>query len=354
MTPKIYQRSLVSLFLIFNFTSAFAQINKVEKDLSGKTLYSVDIVDVEEVIHKSHEIIEGQETGNFFEDWKEAFRLKKKLIDASRWVSSSKETSFEGIILDSVLLFGMSHSLEMSSGPAMVGVGVSQHWPDWLTAALGMTGAVISVPGLDPLCMLVFGIYYKSPLFRAGIGKLRVGLVSGTKFVGGVTGARALIKKIFVRPEYKEWLSEMEHLDEFRELEDGRVVAKFSYPSLREPEIQLEVQFGADRPFLKSVFVANNISWKNQKLSIPWLKKFGWNTNDFVTHGAVQSILQSSAATKPYIEDMFESESGKTIILRNSAVPMGKKWQIATQPKKCIEIFKLSRMEAVAAELGVL
>jgi hypothetical protein len=352
MAYIIWQRSLLFLFFIFNLNSAFGQIDS--SDLPEKTLYAVDIVDVEEVIHKSHEIIEGQETGNFFEDWKEAFRLKKKLIDASRWVSSSKDTSFEGIILDSVLLFGMSHSLEMSSGPAMVGVSMSQHWPDWLTAALGMTGAVISVPGLDPLCMVVFGIYYKSPHFRAGIGKLRVGLVSGTKFVGNVTGAGALIKKLFVRPEYKDWLSELEHLDEFQEMEDGRVVAKFSYPSLREPEIQLQVQFGEGRPFLKSVFVANNIGWRNQKLSIPWLKKFGWNANDFVTNVAVQSTLQSSAATKPYIEDLVESELGKTIVLKNLAVPVGKKWQIATQPKKCVEIFKLSRMEAVAAELGVL
>jgi hypothetical protein len=227
------------------------------------------------------------------------------------------------VVLDSVLLFGISHSLETSSGPLLVTAGLAYHWPEWLTTLLGLGGAVISVPGLDPLCIAIFGIYSQSPHFRYGVGKIRAALVWGTKTVSDKVGLTAALRNIFVRPDYKEWLSEIENLDELRELKDGRLVAQYSYPSISEPRIKFEVEVGKGRPYLKRIFVDPRFSYRDSRLVVPWLKKFGWNTRDFISQFVLKNVLINGGGEKAYVEKIERKGRWQVITLLDSAIRMG-------------------------------
>lgn len=132
-------------------------------------------------IEMSHEVIEGQEHNNFLKDFKESLNFRKKVIDGHRWISMNSRGPLKDVVFDSVMLFGMTHSLEMASGPLMVAIGYANSWPTWLVSLLGAAGATISVPGLDPLCIVAFITYGKSSRFRKVIRSVRFATVRGMK-----------------------------------------------------------------------------------------------------------------------------------------------------------------------------
>lgn len=310
---------------------------------------------ITDAIEKSHEVIEGEETGHFLKDWIEAVRFDKKLIDGYRWASTGSDTVVGEVVLDSVLLFGLSHSLETASGPIAVGIGISNHWPDWLIWALGIGGGVISVPGLDPLCYLVFGMYAAQPHFRKGINLTRMGIVKVAKGIGGVLGVSKILKDHFVRPDYKDWmLGKLDHLDEFRQYSDGRIEADYSYPTIDDPQIKIQVEVGGRRPYIKRILVDKDITYAHREQARKWLSSFGLNANNFISKVVLKPLSQGKEINKPYIESITSDGKWKTYEMLDSALSMGPLYKYETPfERQCRSLFTLSKRQWSAQELGV-
>jgi len=311
-----------------------------------KVIYDVDVLPnytVREVIDKSHSLIEGEESGKFFEDWKEAVNFKKKVIDAYRWVSATKQGAVSGVVFDSVLLFGLSHGLETSSGPILVSAGISNGWPEWITAALGLGGAVISVPGLDPLCIVIFGIYSKSAMFRSVIGKFRTAIVRTADGAATVTGLKAFLNNIFIRPDYKAWMSEMDNLDRIRKFNDGRTLAEYSYPTLENPILKVEIEAGqTGRAYLKRVLIDKNKAGELHNLRLPWLKQFGWNARDFVEKFVLRNMLSGQIPDKAYVASIGEKKEWSIVTLLPNAIGSGPRIEVSMpRAMTCPNIFSV-------------
>lgn len=341
------------LVLGLSFSIQAQDESPADKDV----IYKIDVVEgesVQDIIEKSHTLIEGDESGRFLQDWKEAVNFKKKAVEAVRYVSASQNP----VVFDSLLLFGMSHSLETSSGPIFLGLGISNGWNEWLTTALTVGGGIISVPGLDPLCIVLFAIYYKSPQFRSAVGKVRMAIVYTVNGVGTVTGVKALLKKTLARPDYQEWLSQIEHLDEIRTLRDGRLIAQYSYPSIEDAQLKIEVEVGETRrPYVKRVFVNKDISVTSAQLSQKWLKSLGWNTRDLINKFVLDNVIFNHHTEKAYVKGVTEDGAWRVVELLDHAVGMGPRVALAKKPKEekpvgyCRQLFALPFNPAI---LGII
>lgn len=263
----------------------------------GQPVLDVDLVGIKEpaiaekteaslirqLIENGHEIIEGQESGKFFEDWRNAFNARRIFLDGKRWFNSNRGSAMEHLAFSLIFSVGLSHSSEMMSGPIAVSVGVANGWPEWLITALGIAGGVISVPGLDPLCFAVVGLYLVSPTFQKVMGLLRMAVVKTAAGIWKYSTAEMIFKKLFQRPDFKEWATQMEHVENIKELKGGELLVRYAYPH-ENPELKLEILLkNNERPFLSKVHVSRDITLQSMQMAAPWLKKLGYNSNDFVT-----------------------------------------------------------------------
>lgn len=253
--------------------------------------------EVQKVIHGSHEVLEGDHSASFLKRWVGAFDLKNKFIDSYRWGSAkSKDPRFKDLVIDSLFLFGLSHLLEVASGPIMLGVGSSQDWPEWVMYGIGVGGATISVPGLDPLCILIFGTYAKSENFRKGIGYVRAAImkpINKTWSAIGMGEALTNLKRL-------KNVSKLEGLNRISKDENGFLTYYYLYP-LENPLIEIAIHSDADGTYLQSVAIhKNSLSELNRGEFKAWLKPLGWNARNLIT-----KVLDLSVQEK----DLYEAYS---------------------------------------------
>jgi hypothetical protein len=343
------------LFFVFAFSfNVFAQETDSDPKSPGgdsQPVYQIDVVEVnadsdvvQELIEKSRSVIEGDETGKFLQDWAEAFNAKKKIVDAVRWVSASKDVTLHGMALDSAVIFGISHSLETASGPILVTTGIANGWPDWLITSLGIAGGVISVPGLDPLCIVIFIAYGTNEHFRTAVRTVRIALVRGIKGAATVTGLKSLLQKTFTRPDYKEFFLNIEHLDKLTVMDDGRSVAEFHFPSKEEAQLKVVLEAREKgRAYLKQVWVSENFTFVSKVASRRWLKTLGWNARDFIEKFVLERVMFDSAATKPYVDSVSQQGSAKNVVIKDFAVGVGPHFELrkTVRINKCQALFLL-------------
>lgn len=235
--------------------------------------------ELKRVIHGSHEVLEGDHSASFLKRWVGAFDFKNKFIDSYRWGSAkAKDPRFKNVVTDSLLLFGFSHLLEMSTGPVLLTVGAGNEWPDWLMVTIGAGGAAISIPGFDPMCILIFGAYAKSEKFRGAVGTVRAALVKplnkAWSFLGMSETLTALLRS-----------REVSQLQGFTKMEnngDGQSTFYFSYP-LENPIVDLEIKNDVSGIFIHSVTIHKN-SLVNLNMSAlkEWLKPLNWNAKNLI------------------------------------------------------------------------
>ena len=254
--------------------------------------------EVNYLVESSHEIIEGDHFGNFFKRWAQAFNLKSKFIDGYRWASAkSVDPRFKDTVTDSLLLFGFSHLLEMLTGPAMLLVGANNEWPHWLMAAVGAAGTAISIPGLDPMCILIFAVYAKSADFRNAVGVVRKAVMKNVNFV---TLGSSLSQTYYTAPVSAQ----------------------------NESPIRLAIYSDKHGPYLQEVVIhKSSLAGLDSAALKTWLKGLGWNARNFV-----KKILQSVSAgknltvvfQKPYIVSVEEQNDFIRIELVAHAVRISK------------------------------
>ncbi|MBY0315803.1 MAG: hypothetical protein K2Q26_09805 [Bdellovibrionales bacterium] len=281
-----------------------------------------------EMIEKTHEIIEGDESGSFLRNWRENFRFQQKAIDGYRWVSMHRGTPYETLVTDGVFLFGLTHVTEMLSGPIAMSVSISQGWPEWITAIFGGVGTIISVPGLDPLCIITFAIYSKSPRFQKFIGRVRWGIVRGVQSTLKFSRADRLLQRVFARHDLGLWLSRIEHLKEIREDSRGRVDLEFHY-EFRDQPLKVLVELTENRAYVKEVTMhVSHADLLKDKNFETWLKPLGWNAANFLRSFLQRAQQQpESSWEKAYLESHEIEGQIQRVIIKDSAVSISAPWK---------------------------
>jgi hypothetical protein len=141
-----------------------------------------------------HDDDHGSGLGNKLKAWAQKLNVPEFILRQRLLARKGGATGSEHL-QNLALLLGTSHLIEMSSGPLGASLAAAMDAPHWLTAGIGVVGGVISIPGLDPLCIGLFALYGHEG-FRNGVTRVRLFLTSWKEtndpFVAGYDLMKAL------------------------------------------------------------------------------------------------------------------------------------------------------------------
>lgn len=134
-----------------------------------------------ELVHAAEEASEGGESAEapknkvvgFAKEYASKMNIPKVARGMYRWYNVM-EGKYPSIAADLSIMLLASHTTEMLSGPVGVAMASAGGAPEWVQWSIGVTGGVISIPGLDPLCIALGLAYVKIPAFRKGVTKTRI------------------------------------------------------------------------------------------------------------------------------------------------------------------------------------
>jgi hypothetical protein len=134
----------------------------VEGDTVQALLHEVhEVLNSGEHSHSIRESLKNLLSREGLKNWLQSFNVGQTVLSACRFygakkISHPKATSH---LQNLAFVLPGTHVAEMISGPALSAMSMAMGWPEGVTGALGVTGVVISIPGIDPLCILVFATY---------------------------------------------------------------------------------------------------------------------------------------------------------------------------------------------------
>lgn len=173
--------------------------------------------EVKSLLHQFHEEIEHSASDEaksklnaLLTEWLNNFNLYRISMDTHRWTQMKyyQDAGKSEYIRNFPVLasfYFLSHSIEMLSGPIGVYVASELGMGGTAKMVIGTVGAIISVPGLDPLCILFFAISPLNPMQKMFTG-IRVAAV---KVAGGVSNQLGLKKAMQNIFESKDRLNEI-------------------------------------------------------------------------------------------------------------------------------------------------
>ncbi len=143
-------------------------------------------------------------------EWKNNFNLYRIFMDTHRWTQmkyyqDARKSEYIRNFPVLASFYFLSHSLEMLSGPIGVYTATELGLGSTAKVVIGAVGAIISVPGLDPLCILFFAISPRQPVQKMFTG-IRLAAVKVSGVVSNKLGLRQAMQKIF---ENKDRLAEI-------------------------------------------------------------------------------------------------------------------------------------------------
>lgn len=168
------------------------EITTVEVDGDFATMSEADRRKVlAKLVHDAEEASEGGEfeakTKNkvaaFIQEYASKINIPKVALGMLRWYYV-QEAKYPSIAADLSVMLLASHSTEMLSGPIGVALSSAGGAPTWVNWLIGVTGGIISIPGLDPLCIGLGWAYVKYPGFRNGVTTSRVFLMKAVTGIG--------------------------------------------------------------------------------------------------------------------------------------------------------------------------
>ncbi|MGE0762628.1 MAG: hypothetical protein AB7N80_05065 [Bdellovibrionales bacterium] len=245
----------------------------LELNLSGAQLDPNGLA--AELVDDAHEIShhhgEKRELKAFVRNWLTQLNLVQSGRDLLRWVDYRTHTNpaLQEHIGNLGVLFGASHVLETLSGPVGALIGNQVGLPEAVNWAILAVGGVISIPGLDPLCIALAAAYKISPGFRTQITRVRLTLLRG----GTALGRFARVPQLMAK--FGHWQTGRERiLVQLKNSEDGL--------SLTLPGGFLQFQMNQKHVWLHRVQIQNTDDFK--KSWQDWRKHFDGNTRHAVDH----------------------------------------------------------------------
>ncbi len=293
------------------------------------------------LIEASHEVVEGPEQKRFLDNWKQNFNFYQKAKDGYRWSSMNEGTTGRDIILDSVLLFSLSHSIEMSSGPLLVTIGASNGWPEWLLTLSGVAGGIVSVPGLDPLCMIVFATYSKSKTMRKVIRTVRIAIVRSSVFVSDATGLTEFLKQHIEKANMREKLMEMGNLDKvliFGDRSEYQFRIRSGGFTVGEAIIISDNEHSA---FLKRVHIKylGDLNPKAASELDAFARQFPWNISQAIREAKVAAEKNREYVERVYTPTVEQPKRGEIVVEFEEKAILSTAGYQSTRGRRCVDMF---------------
>lgn len=120
--------------------------------------------------------------------WLSAFNFKEVGINAYRaFQIKSSQAATRNHAINLLLIVPVAHGLEMLSGPIASTIAHELGASVSTVLGLGAAGAIISIPGIDPLCILIFATYPLKPV-HATMTLLRRCMVGTAQFMCRISG----------------------------------------------------------------------------------------------------------------------------------------------------------------------
>lgn len=294
-----------------------------------------------QLIEASHEVVEGPEQKRFLDNWKQNFNFYQKAKDGYRWSSMNQGTTGRDIILDSVLLFSLSHGIEMSSGPLLVTIGASSGWPQWLLTMTGVAGGIVSVPGLDPLCMIVFATYSKSQTMRTVIRTVRIAIVRSSVFLSDTTGLTHFLKQHIERASIHEKLMEKAFLENVKIFKDHSVYEYKLKSGRRVIASATIVSQESHSAYLKRVEIKHMGSLNPKEAADLELfaRQFPWNISQGIKEAKYAAAKNREYVERVYTPKVNQPKFGEIAVeFEDKAITSTAGYQ-SLHGRRCIDIF---------------
>lgn len=163
-----FKTAAVLAALIAAAPSAFAHRNH---DHSPKETIEVQLDEagissdsLRALMDEAHHSIELEENGGFLKQYADKFRFKKISLNAFRWYAQHRhQPEVANAAANIALMLLASHTIETVGGLSLATYAAAHDW-GWIGKSVMMTiGVTVTVPGLDPLCLLLVGAYGKWP-----------------------------------------------------------------------------------------------------------------------------------------------------------------------------------------------
>lgn len=163
------------LALVGSFSGAFQDVRVFahgdHSELSQAALEGLSLEDKEfyekasRFHHELEELLGTDRHGllAFLITWAQALNPQNYVSNIMRSYHRGSNRDAREIWHDILFLFLISHPIEMASGPILTMIGLQQGWDLHHVLGAGTVGLIISVPGLDPLCILLAGTFLLPP-----------------------------------------------------------------------------------------------------------------------------------------------------------------------------------------------
>lgn len=264
--------------LLFSFILTFSLACAQERSpFVGKFIEVQEGADVEEIIERARNQLELPESTDrsFLANWLGKFNFKQVGLNAYRWASAhSQNPAIRGNVLNLAMILPASHFLEMSSGPVGVYYANQMDLGLAVTSAVGTIGALISVPGLDPLCAILLLTYKFKPVQNSWT-LVRVGLFKTSVLVAKITGLQLLWETVFASANRIDALRNhfkgLPQVETSLEFFGGERRESFRFWSDTGSLILRLHDSAGQKPYLESVEVTGNFQMNKS------LQPFGYN-----------------------------------------------------------------------------
>jgi|GEM_PF-6006711 len=321
--------------------SSDASSQNTNKDPEAKLL--------EDALETFHEAVEGDHTHSSgvkalvrsvfkrstIKKWVQGFNFKEIGINSYRaYKIKSHIPGAREHALNLVFMIPMSHMLEVLSGPIASAVASEFGASPTTVYGLGTLGAILSIPGIDPLCILVFSTYPLKQV-QSAVTFLRKGTFNIVKFAGsflGLTTAWKYLSKTENPFTYlEEAFSRANNVQESKfqwalsNVSENDQEKRIRVSIKTENQIVIEMQFNEqDGSYLEKVSfgAAAFDALKSSDLSAA-LKPFHWNIRDAVKKAF--NDRKKSGGNRFYVQETSNVDSIQEVVFKPHAVPLPKK-----------------------------
>ncbi len=209
-------------------------------------------------------------------------------------------------------IFPFSHLTEMLSGPIAASIAQQAGMPPEVIAGITAAGTIISIPGLDPICLLIFASYPLPPVQKT-MTWMRTSTFKAVSWVGDISGLRNWARESTSHQDALEHLEENSDFYSVTEKEDGSAHIDILNPEGGDVMMELEITaplaaFEGDKA-ARSVTTVQIKAAATEHFEKSWLKPLHWNIRD-----AVLTVLRLSKKKNPslpfYIQSIDKNHAG--------------------------------------------
>jgi len=260
--------------------------------------------------------------------WRNNFQFTRNFLNAYRWYSSHRGVPYaENAAANIAGMLVTSHALETVGGWTMAAAGVGGGLDSPVEWAMTTIGVSISVPGLDPLCIILVGTYKRWPArMDRALTLPRIFVVRTAKTALGVAG----VPEGFLQAVWDEYLKRR-FVDQFKASPNltvraimDRDLEFYAYGPRDDQIISLKMQRRADgRQALRSISFSTGVPAMVRTYTSDLLKPFGKNIREFALEmdKFIGAGKFEAMEKLPYVEKVDRLPWRYTIFLKDNAFP---------------------------------